>query len=95
MRAHFSQYAEAYFKALLYLTLQYSVAIVGCPAPAGAGFYARLVYFARLSTLALPAMLAFMDGSVLRNRMTPRPAPKVPALDLEKLNRELTPPSGA
>ena len=68
MRANLAQYAEAYFKALLYLVLQYAVAMVSCSPPAGPGLYNHLVYFARLSTLALPAMLAFMDGSVQRGR---------------------------
>ena len=86
MEAHFARYAEAYFKALLYMALQYAVAVVSCPPPAGPGGYAHLVYFARLSTLALPAMLAFMDGSVQRGRSAPPPLPKV---DLEEVNRRL------
>lgn len=65
MMAHLARYSEAYFRGLLYVLLQYSLAVVGIAAP-GPGGYNHLLYFARLSTLALPAILAFMDGSVQR-----------------------------
>lgn len=67
MKAHLANYAEAYCKALLYILLQYALAIVSITGP-GAGDYDHLLYFARLSTLALPAVLAFLDGSVERGR---------------------------